>query len=204
MRLIAAVLGGCFLISVIAGVIAAAWGRTPAGNTALIVPFSVGPALIAAGWAWLALADSGPDRRQVLVLSAAFGGAALVLTLLVAALPLLAVGSSAPPLAGLLALAIPVVAAAPVGMGLAGRAGRPRPGRGWGAMPLVVALLALLVMAPTGLAFVVAPLLVPVVLIAPFGPDLATTGAMSQRIAAGILLPILVIAGLFAGMSIIR
>jgi hypothetical protein len=62
----------------------------------------------------------------------------------------------------------------------------------------------LLVMAPTGLAFAVAPLLVPVVLVAPLGPDLGRTGALALRITACILLPILVIAALFAGMSIVR
>ena len=186
-----------------AGVVAGAWGRTPAGNTALMVPFSVGPALVAAGWAWLALANATSDRGRLLVSAAMYAAAALALALVTMLLPLATVGTNVPPLAGLIALAIPLVLAAPVGIALAARLDRPRPGRGWGAMPLVVALLVLLVMSPTGLAYVVAPLLVAVVLVAPLAPDLDRTGAMAERIAGSVLLPIVVTLGLYFGAIVI-
>jgi hypothetical protein len=201
-KTVGAVLGVAFATAVLAGVVAGAWGRTAAGNTALIVPFSVGPAIAAGGWAWLAVAGALSDRATLLT-SASFGGATFVLGVLTTLLPLAALASDVPPLAGLITLAIPPVLAAPVGAALAARVGRPRPGRGWGAMPVVVALLVLLVMAPTGLAYVVAPLLVAVVLVAPLAPDVDKTGAMALRIAGAVALPFVIVAGLFLGTAVL-
>jgi hypothetical protein len=202
MRVIGAVLAVCLLVSLVAGTVAGAWGRTPAGNTALIVPFSVGPATLAAGWAWLALDGDTADRRQVLISVVAITIATLVLAALTALLPIVALGSGIPPLAGLIALAVPIVLAAPIGAALAARHNRPRPGRGWGAMPLVIMLLFLLVVAPSGTAPVLAPLLVPCVVVAPLAPDLGRTGALVQRLVGIVLLPILVSAGHLLGMSL--
>jgi hypothetical protein len=202
-KLVALVLFVCAVVAVAAGAVAGAWGRTPAGNTALVVPFTVIPAIVAGGWAMLGLGGDEQDRRRLVASIIGFALSGVVLALGVVAVPLLAVGSSLPPLAGLIALAIPIVLAAPIGIALAARHDRPRPARGWGVMPLVIALLVVLVLAPTGLAPTLTPLLVPVVLVAPLGPDLGRTGALWQRIGGAILLPIVVIVALFTGMSLL-
>jgi hypothetical protein len=195
------VLASCGLIALVFGAIAGAWGRTPAGNTALIVPYVVGPAIVTAGWVVLAVLGDERERRRLALSVAAFALAGLVLALLLALLPLVASAAGAPPLASLILLAVPLVLGAPVGAALAARHERPRPGRGWGAMPLVVALLVVVIFAPTGVASAVAPLFVPVVLVAPLAPDVQRTGAQFERIGGAVLLPIVVISGLFAGMA---
>jgi len=201
-KVIGAVFALCAAACLVAGAVAGAWGRTSAGNTALIVPFGFGPAAVAAGWVWLALDGDIDDRSRMLVSVAGFAIATLVLALLSAVLPPLTVQFGAPPLAGLVALAIPLVLAAPTGNALAARHDRPHPFRDWGAMPLVVALLLVLLATPAGAAPAVAPLLVPVVMVAPLAPNLDRTGVLVERIVGGVLLPVVVAASLLIGMAL--
>src|SRR3712207_922550 len=62
-RLVTAVLAMGAVGGVLLGLVAGVWGATPAGNAALVVPFGGGPALLAAGWAVLALAWRRGERR---------------------------------------------------------------------------------------------------------------------------------------------
>src|SRR5690242_14982303 len=73
----------CAGTALVLGVIGGLWGRTPAGNTALVVPFGVGPAVVAAGWTALTLDLRTNGRTPGLLWRVALlgGGAALVVSL---------------------------------------------------------------------------------------------------------------------------
>jgi len=189
------VLGGSLALAFLTGLIAGAWGRTPAGNTALIVPFSVGPAIIAAGWAALALTE-----KRAAVGAAAYFVLALVLSLLTSLMPalLLRSGGDVFPM-GVAALAIPVVLAMPIGGALAALLDHPPGRRGWlGSIASCLAVL-LLVLAPTGLGFALAPLLLTVVLLSPLALRHGVAAREPPHVAGAVLLPLAVVLGILAG-----
>ena len=127
-----------------------------------------------------------------------------MLTLLTAVLPLPRSASDVPPLAGL------IDARDPAGAGRAGRRGaggarRPPTARAAAGAPCPSWSRSWCCSSwrrpapPTS----VAPLLVAVVLVAPLAPDVDKTGAMAFRIAGAVVLPFVIVAGLFLGMSIL-
>jgi hypothetical protein len=66
------------------GLIGGLWGRTPAGNTALVVAFGGGPAIIAGAWVALTLAlRMGETRTARLWLGAVLAGAAALVASMV-------------------------------------------------------------------------------------------------------------------------
>src|SRR5262245_17109330 len=98
-------------LAVVLGVLGGLWGRTPAGNTALVVAFGGGPA-VAAG-AWVALTQAaryGETGARRMWLGAVLGGvAALFASLAAVYLPM--VRSSSPVLLQLVTLGTDVLAA---------------------------------------------------------------------------------------------
>jgi hypothetical protein len=162
--IVASVLAIGLVASVALGAIATVWGRTPAGNTALVVPFAGGPALVAGGWTALIL---GLDQRQEasrgrLVVGALLGGALALVAALVAVFASL-------PVEAIVALVLGLVLA---------RELRGRPGPGALVAGVVVALVATgLTLLPTGLGFFLAPLVVPFVVVT---PPLAAPGAVPR------------------------
>ena len=199
------------------GFVAALWGSTPAGNTALVVPFAGGPALLAAGWAVLILAlrHRVESRERLVAGGLAAGGAALVLALGAVFTPAITLvsGVSGPETqrnVSLLALAVPLLLAMLVGVALAAWLGKPVGRRGWGAGAAAALLgIAAIVLVP-GLGFTLAPLLIPLALLAPLlaargSHPAAGAGPRWGWLAAGALalLPV-VVAGLVAGMALGR
>ena len=191
---IAGVLGVGFVASVVLGAITAAWGRTPAGNTALVVPFAGGPALVAAGWTVLALALDAHQQAESpswsrlttgALLGGAFGLVAVLGAVFLPSLPLLA------PIA-LLLLGI-----------LLAMALRMRPGRRAWVAGILAALAATgLILLPTGLGFVLAPLTAPFVLLT---PPLASAGATPRwpwLAPAAVAHLVLVAVGFFLGSRV--
>jgi hypothetical protein len=70
---------------VLLGLIGGSWGRTPAGNTALVVPFAGGSALAAAAWIALTLGLRHHETSGArLALGAGLGGLAALATSLAA------------------------------------------------------------------------------------------------------------------------
>src|SRR5262245_41038609 len=71
------------LCAAVLGAVGALWGATPAGNTALVVPFAGGPAVLAAGWSFLLLTirHREPGGRRLVVATTLEGLAALLLSL---------------------------------------------------------------------------------------------------------------------------
>ena len=154
----------------IAGCVTALWGRTPAGNTALVVPFAAGPAITATGWAALILRlRHGEQGRRLLAGSAAVGGAALLLALAAVFLPvaLAIAGRTTTPTMALFLNAAVLLLVPPIGAALAAWLGHPPGPRGWGSS--VAAALVILAGTPLvpGLAYLLVPLLVPLPLVLP-------------------------------------
>jgi hypothetical protein len=122
------------------------------GNGALVVPFTLAPALVAAGWVWLA------DRSTQRALLA--GSATLAIALLFIAAPI-AIGSGGGPLVSIGVSIVALALALGVGLLLGGR-GRRLP---W---PVIsVAVVAVLVAAVPGMGYFLMPILLPMVLTAP-------------------------------------
>jgi hypothetical protein len=188
------VLGASLALAFLTGLIAGAWGRTPAGNTALIVPFSVGPAIIAAGWAALALAE-----KRAAVGAAAYFVLALVLSLLTSLLPVLLLGRGGDGSVGSVALAIPVVLAVPIGGAIAVLLGFQPGRRGWLASIATCLVAVVLVLAPTGIGFALAPLLLTMVLLSPLALRHGVAAREPLHVAGAVLLPLAVALGILAG-----
>jgi hypothetical protein len=125
------------------------------GNGALVVPFGVGPAILAGGWVALVLRSRGAEHWRALGLAAACAGA---LPALASILVLVIAGGNAQPISDVLtlpALAWPVVAVL-LAVGVPLRAGiRSAPLRhgiaaiGW-TVGLIAGFLALGVVLPAG------------------------------------------------------
>ena len=95
-RSVGVVLAAAGCGALVLGLAAGLWGRTPAGNTALVVPFAGGPALVAASWIVLALILQQRETNQrTIATAAALGGLlALLTSAAVIFLPILTAGST--------------------------------------------------------------------------------------------------------------
>jgi hypothetical protein len=197
------------VVAALLGYVTAQWGKTPAGNSALVVPFAGGPAVLAAGWAALILAlyHQERERQKLLAGSAAAGGAALLLGLAAVFLPVVAVTSApgvAPAAAILWPAALPLLATL-IGTGLAAWLGYPSGLQGWLGGIVVAVLVAAGALLVPGLGYALAPLLIPLPLLVPLllgRPVLGTrAGGAGPRwgwFAAGALaLPVILVAAFF-------
>ena len=156
--------------ALVLGLLGGLWGRTPAGNTALVVPFGGGPALVAGGWAAIAVAGRVPPMglwRGALL----GGGATLVASLVAIYLPVALSDAALPPIALVLAALFGVLVARVLDC---------QPGRnGWlafGAIALAATLLAALV---EGFAAILNLLLVPLLVALPLALSTPPTRALA-------------------------
>jgi len=144
--------------ALVLGLVGGLWGRTPAGNTALVVPFGGGPALVAGGWAAIVVAGRrppiGPWRCALLT-----GGATLVASLAAIYLPLALSNAALPPIALVLAALLGALVARVLDC---------QPGRnGWLAFGAIALAAILLTALAAGFAAILNLLLVPLLVVLP-------------------------------------
>jgi hypothetical protein len=149
---------------------------------------------VAAGWAALTL-----TQARAAIGAGAYFVLALVLSLLTSLLPVLLLGSGGGASMGVAALAIPVVLAAPIGGALATLLNHPPGRRGWVASIAVCLVALAMVLAPTGIGFALAPLLLAVVLLSPLSLRQGTSAREPAHVVAAVLLPLVVAVSVLAG-----
>ena len=203
-RLLAVVLAASAALALLLGLIGGLWGRTPAGNTALVVPFAGGPAIAAGAWAALTLAlrlgETGVSR---LWLGAVLGGAAaLVASLMAIFLPIVS-SNSLPPAMYPLATASTDVLAALLGLALARALGYRPSSTGWLVLGVALGLLTLLVALVPGLGAILNLILLPVLVVLPLllsdAPTTERTWGNAQLALACLAVLIVVVVGLQVG-----
>lgn len=186
------------------GAVAVVWGATPAGNTALAVPFIGGPALLAAGWVVQALALRHGNVSRAGLAGGALAAVALgaVLAFIPVVAPAFVIGSGGtgtdiPMLA--LALSAPVLAVLFGGL-LAAWLGGSVTRSGWigGAAVGFLALAATLL--PGGVGYFLIPLVIPLALAMPLmvGRGAGRTGWVGM-LAAGVATAVALVIGLVLG-----
>jgi hypothetical protein len=173
------VLASSAALAVLLGLIGGLWGRTPAGNTALVVPFAGGPAIAAGAWTALTLAlhfgETGVSR---LWLGAVVGGvAALIASLVAIFLPIVTATSLPPALSSLASWAADVLAAL-LGFTVVRVLGYRLRARGWLALGVTLALAAALVAFVPGIAAILNLVLLPVLVVLPL---LVSDGTTTER-----------------------
>jgi hypothetical protein len=178
--------------ALVLGVIGGLWGRTPAGNTALVVPFGGGPALVAGGWAALALAFHHDETRPAQLWRAALlaGGAALVVSLISIYLPIVLSSGDLQPGALVLAALFGVLVARVLGH---------QPDRnGWLAFGAIALASVVLVALAPGFAAILDVLLVPLLVALPVALSTPKAHALAL-LGASLAVLIVVVGGVLLG-----
>jgi hypothetical protein len=189
------------------GAAAGLWGRTPAGNTALVVPFAGGPALLAAGWTVLTLGlrHREASRARLAAGAGLSATAALVASLLAIFTPVMQSARGATDQASLFPLAIipPLALAVLAGGLLATLLAHPPGRRGWAISGCVALLAAIGLSVLPGIGYLVEPLLLPLLVALPVLAGRARTPGPAPRWStlglACAALPLVIIAGLQLG-----
>ena len=193
------------------GLVAEWWGRTPAGNTALVVPFAGGPALLAGVWVLLAL---GVRQREASWRRLAAGAGLSALTALVTSLlaiftPVLltARGAADQGTVVWLALVPPLALAVVAGGLLAALLGHPLTGPGWVVSGGAAALAVVGLWALPGVAYLAGALFLPLLVALPVAAGRTRTPGPATSWAglglAFLALPLVLIAGLRLGGALV-
>ena len=193
------------------GLAAEWWGRTPAGNTALVVPFAGGPALLAAGWALLVLGvrQRETSRPRLAVGAGLSALAALVTSLLAIFTPVFLTTRGAVDQAEVfwVSLVPPLALAVLAGGLLAALLGHRLTGPGWAVSGAAAVLAGVALWALPGVAYVVEALLLPLLVALPVaagrartpGPGTTWTGLGLALLA----LPLVLAAGVQLGGALV-